>query len=194
MLYAALGASDTLGEGADDPLNEGWVTVLHGKLSASARLVSLGVPGATAAQALVEQVPRAEQLRPDLITVWLAVNDLRCGVPLKEYRRQLDGILGRLRTIPAEIFVGNLPDLTAVPDFQDLDRQALRNEIGRWNAAIAEVAARHGAHVVDLMAASQEIGEDLGMLVAEDGFHPSTLGHLVLAEIFHHHIDRGRHQ
>lgn len=192
MIYAALGASDALGVGADDPSTEGWVTLLHGKLPPSTELVSLGVSGSTAAQALVQQVPQAEQLRPDLITVWLAVNDLRYDVPLEEYRGHLGDILGRLGTIPADTFVGNLPDLTALPEFQGLSRPALRREIEAWNSAIAAVVTRHGAHLVDLMEASEEIGEDLGILVADDGFHPSTPGHIALAEIFYHHINAGR--
>jgi lysophospholipase L1-like esterase len=31
--------------------------------------------------------------------------------------------------------------------------------------------------------------EEMSVLISEDRFHPSTLGHIALAEIFLHHIE-----
>ncbi len=52
-LYVALGASETAGIGADQPLREGWPRVLfRTALPPSSSFVNMGIPGATVAQAI----------------------------------------------------------------------------------------------------------------------------------------------
>ena len=57
------------------------------------RLVNLGIPGIDVHEALELEVPVALDAHPDLITVWLAVNDLVDKVPLASYRDDLDTLL-----------------------------------------------------------------------------------------------------
>jgi lysophospholipase L1-like esterase len=180
--YAALGASDVVGVGADDPVHDAWVALISRRLPPGARFLRLGVGGALARHALTRQLPRAEAARPQLATVWVGVNDFNARVALETYARQLRRILARLVRTGARVFVGNLPDLTTVPAFAGLPPDALLAALGAWNQAIADVAHATGAQLVDLMVASP--GAEAGALVAADGFHPSTLGHRVLAELF----------
>lgn len=189
VVYAALGASDTLGVGADDPDTEGWVDVFHRRLPPGSVLHRFAASGATAAEALADLVPGVEESRPDLITVWLAVNDLRYRVGLDEYLRTLDEILRRTRATGAQVLVGNLPDLVGMSEFDEYEPHELRALAGEWNGGIGRLASRYDAILVDLMSASEEIGDAREMLVAEDRFHPSTLGHLALAEIFFHYLE-----
>ena len=186
LTYVALGASDAVGAGAADPEREGWVAALHGTMPAGTRLVNLGVSGSTLERALEEQLPRAIDAKPDVVTVWLAVNDLRSGVPLDDYRRDLDRLLTELRRVTTgPVAVGNIPDLTRLPGFgsRGAPSPGLGGEIELWNEAIGEVAAERGAIVVDLFAASDEMAGHPEYL-APDGTHPSTAGHRRLAEIF----------
>jgi lysophospholipase L1-like esterase len=182
LTYAAIGASDVIGVGADDPLQDAWVALLSRKLPAGTRFLRLGMPGAFARQALARQVPTAVAARPQLATVWLGVNDFNARVALDTYARHLRRILARLVGAGARVFVGNLPDLTMVPAFAGQPREALLAGVGTWNRTIAEIADGTGARLVDLMAVSA--GVDHGWLVAADGFHPSTEGHRVLSEVF----------
>ena len=178
-----------MGEGADYPEIEGWVAVLHAKLPKGTPLHRLGVSGSTAEEAVYEQVPRAEAARPDLVTIWLVVNDFRNEVPLGDYRLHLDEIVSRMTSTGATVLVGNMPELTSMPEFSDTHPDELRRATAEWNSVIKEVVTLRGAVLVDLLAASEEMGGDTSMLLSEDGFHPSTLGHLVLAEIFHHYYE-----
>jgi lysophospholipase L1-like esterase len=178
-----------VGEGADYPENEGWVAVLHAKLPKGTTLHRLGVSGSTAEAAIYEQVSRAEALEPSLVTIWLVVNDFRVKVPLSDYRLHLDEIVSRMTATGATVLVGNMPELTSMPEFSDTHPDELRRATAEWNSAIKEVVTLRGAVLVDLLAASEEMEGDTSMLLSEDGFHPSTLGHLVLAEIFHHYYE-----
>src|SRR3977135_199274 len=63
----------------------GWVPRLGARLGPEARVVNLGVSGSTLAQALDEQLGPALDAQPDIVTVWLAVNDLNARVSLDRY-------------------------------------------------------------------------------------------------------------
>lgn len=192
-VYAALGASDTLGTGADDPETEGWVRVFHGRLPEGTVLHRLGAAGATAAEVRSELLPHLERAgKPDVVTVWLAVNDFRHRVPLDEYLGHLDEILGRAAATGAEVYVGNLPDLIGMQDFSDFHPDELSEEVRRWNEGIAKLAEEHGTVLVDIMQASEGLGDERSYLLAEDMFHPSSLGHLALAEVFFHYFETSR--
>jgi lysophospholipase L1-like esterase len=59
-------------------------------------------------------------------------------------------------------------------------------KVDAYNQAIARIAEREGAVLVDLHGASlkaREEGRDAA-LVSADGFHPSTAGHAAVAETF----------
>jgi lysophospholipase L1-like esterase len=190
VVYAALGASDTVGVGARDPEREGWPAQLYGRLPPGSTLVRLGVSGTTAREALIQQLEGAERAHADLATVWLAVNDFNEGVPLPQYAADLEGILRGLRASGARVFVGNVPDLTNLPAFSEIPPSLVRQEVAAWNRAIARAARHSGAVVVDLLGPSERLEESSPLLVADDGFHPSTRGHTALAEIFWRAIER----
>jgi lysophospholipase L1-like esterase len=184
LTYVAIGASDAFGIGTDDPDRENWPTVAASSLGVPVHLVNLGIPEATAAQAEQAELPVALDQHPDIVTVWLAVNDLADGVPLTTYDQQLRALLHALRQgTRARIFVGNVPDLTLLPHFAGYDPTALTAEIQQWNAAIAADCAAEGAYLVDLYSGWSQLAQH-PEYIAPDGFHPSTIGALVLGQIF----------
>ena len=181
--YVALGASDAVGVGAANPEREGWVPQLAASFGPGTRVVNLGVNGSTLAQAIQEQLGPALDAQPDVVTVWLAVNDFTARVPLEQYTADLDYLLTRLEGTGARVLVGNVPDLSPISERVGMEPARVRAEIGRWNAAIAGVAGRHGAQVVDLSAHWRELADHPEYLSA-DGFHPSAAGYTRLAQIF----------
>jgi lysophospholipase L1-like esterase len=181
LTYVAIGASDTVGVGAGSPESESWPAVLWRQLPPGSSLVNLGVSGSLLHEALDQQVPVAVDMNPDLVTVWLSVNDYTGRVRLEQYESDLDALLGRLRAqTGAVILVGNLPDLSVLPIAARLD---LRN-VDRWNATIADVTARHQATLVDLHDTWREVSQHPDY-ISSDGFHPSTSGYRRLADIFY---------
>jgi lysophospholipase L1-like esterase len=183
LTYVAIGASDAVGVGASNPETDGWVPRFAARLGSNVRVVNLGVSGSMLSQALDEQLGPALDAQPDVVTVWLAVNDLNGRVPLDQYAADLDSLLGQLEQTQARVLVGNVPDLAALAAYRGIDPEPLRAEVNAWNAMIGETAARHGATLVDLHAHWQEIAQHPEYLSA-DGFHPSTEGYQALADAF----------
>src|SRR5579864_5809258 len=183
LTYVALGASDAVGVGAANPETDGWVPRLGARLGPNTRVVNLGVSGSTLAQALQEQLGPALDAEPDIVTVWLAVNDFNAQVPLESYAADLDTLLGQLETTHAQVLVGNVPDLGALAAYRGIDPTPLRDEVDNWNAVIADTTERHGATLVDLHSHWQDIAEHPEYL-SSDGFHPSSDGYQALADVF----------
>jgi len=189
--YVAVGASDAVGVGARVPETDGWVPRFGARLGRDVRVVNLGVSGSTLAQALQEQLGPAVDAQPDIVTVWLAVNDLNGRVPLDTYAADLDQLLGRLATTRARVLVGNLPDLARLASTAGRDPGPLNEEVNRWNTTIAAAAQRYGATLVDLHARWQEVADHPEYL-SQDGFHPSSEGYARLADVFAEALDGTR--
>lgn len=186
-VYLALGASDSVGVGAANPARDGWVPQLQQRLPPGTRLVNLGVSGAKIADAVQQQLPVAAEQHPDLVTIWLAVNDFNARVPLDRYERDLDRLLTAVQaTQPRRVLIGNIPALEQVPVYSvaDMSRPQLQAEVARWNEVIARQAARHGATLVDLHSSWTELASH-PEYVSGDGFHPSTAGYQRLADVFY---------
>jgi len=190
LTYVAIGASDAVGVGARDPETEGWVPRFGTRLGPNVRVINLGVSGSTLGQALDEQVGPALDARPDVVTVWLAVNDLNARVPLERYAAELDTLLTQLDGTHARVLVGNVPDLGRLAAYRGIDPTPLQAEVDRWNEVISGTTARHGATLVDLYARWQEVAGHPEYLSA-DGFHPSSEGYQALAEVFGEAVGAG---
>jgi lysophospholipase L1-like esterase len=193
-VYVAVGASETTGVGSDQPLRDGWPRILHrSALPAGAVFVNMGIPGATVAQALAEEVNDTLAARPSLVTVWLNVNDINRGVSPAEYERQLETLVRTLRRNGStRVLVANTPPLDHLPAYQagrvlaGVPSQALEDVIAAYNQAIARVVERQGALLVDLHAAgmaARAAGTE-AQLIAQDGFHPNNAGHAAIAAVF----------
>jgi lysophospholipase L1-like esterase len=183
VTYVAIGASDAVGIGAANPESDGWVPRFGAQLGPNVRVVNLGVSGSTLSQALQEQLGPALDAQPDVVTVWLAVNDLNAGVPLEQYAADLDTLLGQLDSTHARVLVGNVPDLASLAGYRGLDPNQVRAVVDGWNGVIADSALRHGDTLVDLHAHWQELAAHAEYL-SSDGFHPSSAGYQALADVF----------
>lgn len=183
--YVAIGASDTVGVGALDPIRGSWPARIAALLPAGSTYTNLGVSGSLTAQAANEQLPRAILERPTIVSIWLAVNDMNAGVSPADHAAALARIVdGLASSTDARVFVGNVPDLRAVPVYADTDPELLAALVNAYNDGVARVARRHGDRVVlvDLHTGSAELMTDV--TVATDGFHPSDAGYILIADRF----------
>ena len=204
IVYAAIGASETYGTGADDRNRQAWPQVFFNEaLPESAVFYNFGIPGATTAQALKDELPPALGIHPNLVTVWLNVNDLVQGVSPTSYGAQLQQLIhGLRRASSTRVLVANVPDLRQLPAFKACAPNApdagpacpipstlvpsadqMRALITAYNAVIAEVVKHEGATLVDLYSRDSVLAQHPDWISA-DGFHPSPAGYAVIAQAF----------
>jgi acyl-CoA thioesterase I len=204
VVYAAIGASETYGIGANDRYRQAWPQIFFNDvLPSSAVLYNFGIPGATTAQALHDEVPAAVAVHPSVVTVWLNVNDLIRGVSASDYEAQLRQLLHSLRRAgQTQVLVANTPDLGQLPAYRAClptaptggpaclipdglvpTPQVIAAAIDAYNAAISTAAKAEGATLVDLHLNGAEISQHPEWLSA-DGFHPSEQGYAVIAKLF----------
>lgn len=187
LTYVALGASDAVGVGSNQPGSQGYVPLLADHLPKGSHIINLGISGIHLREALSQELPIALTTSPKLITIWLVANDFVAGVPYDSYIQDLDTLLKQLRAnTQARIVMGNLPDLTRLPAFanQSADQKAhMLAAIQRWNAGIASIATRYHIAIVDLFKQYKQLTQH-PEYISIDGFHPSPLGYVQLANYF----------
>jgi len=181
VLYVALGDSTVHGAGATSPANH-YVSRLGQRLRSvypAARLVNLGVNGATAADVVSSQLPRLVALRPDLVTLSVGPNDITRERTAQQYERDIATILGTLSDRTRAVVVVNLiPDLTVTPRFRGHAKEAAVGQmVLRFNEVLVRQAGAHHAEVVDLYAPSRREVPRHPELISADGYHPSDYGY-----------------
>lgn len=186
MHYAALGDSTVFGVGASSP-DQNYVSLLHAWLRAdypAARMTNLGVSGATSADVIEGQLPRALALRPDLVTLSIGPNDITQGRDVGEFERNVDAIFRAItRDTDAVVVVSLLPDMSLAPIFSPEEKAAVGRLAASFNDVLERAARAYDVEVVDVYRASQDEIPNRDDLVSEDGYHPSDQGYARWAEL-----------
>jgi len=151
--YVALGDSFTEGldDWRDDGSPRGWADRLAERLAADVpdfRYANLAVRGKLLDQVVAEQVPVAEQLRPDLITFAAGGNDIirpRCCPD--SVAERFDVALARLVATGADVVVFAGFDTRRTPVLS-----RIRGRIATFNELLRGIADARGCRVVDLWA------------------------------------------
>ncbi|CAF3362562.1 unnamed protein product [Rotaria sp. Silwood2] len=192
LKYIALSASDAVGVGTSQPSENGWVPKFASLINAQETL-NLGRSGSTLSDAMHEQLPKVLDQKPNIITIWLAVNDFNQQIfnpsILKNYHLDLNKMLSKLRTKfdkNTRILVGNIPDLAQVNIYKSfgIPKQYLSMQIKQWNDVISDTVQKHQCELVDLFVYWKELAVH-PEYISFDGFHPSADGYTRLAEIFY---------
>jgi lysophospholipase L1-like esterase len=172
--YVALGDSYTVGTSVAEA--ERWPNQLVDRIGELELVGNPAVNGFTSADLIAEELPRLDQLDPDLVSVLIGVNDVVQGIPDSRYTANVALILDDLlRRLPAErIVCVATPDYTRTPRGGDYGDPAEQSDgIVRVNAILREACEQRGiAFVPDIFEISQEATADPS-LVASDGLHPS---------------------
>lgn len=176
-----------MGIGASNPTKQGYVPLIADRLPAGSRTINLGIAGILLHQALTSALPTAISTSPNLVTIWLVVNDFVKGVPYDSYMDDLNMLFEPLHTrTHARLITANIPDLTLLPAFAHLtttQKMAIRQQIQRWNAGIAALASKYDITLVDLYSHNSQLTAH-PEYVSADGFHPSAAGYAQLANYF----------
>jgi len=123
-----------------------WLPLFFAQSPAGSSLFDLADRDATAATAIVDQVPRALELDPSVVTVWLVDGDVDSRTPLASYERDLGTVVQTLVDGGQEVLV------TGGWQVRDDERAAAYREVAE------QVATKAGVSYVDL--ADLEAGND----------------------------------
>ena len=180
--FAAIGDSFTAGR--ESVIGERWPD----RLAAGLREVNpglvyenLAVDGADSAEVL-EQLPAAIALRPNLVTAICGANDVLLTVrpDVEGYERRFSQILGELRVaLPeAAIVTGTAPESWHFMELRPRTAKRIQEATEALNDATRRIAAEH--EVLCLPVAGHPALEDPANYAA-DGLHASQRGHELIA-------------
>jgi lysophospholipase L1-like esterase len=173
--YVAMGDSFTAGV---VPGQSRWPDEIARALGPHVRYENLASVGATSEKVESEQLARAIELEPDLITLVCGANDvLESTRPdPREYADRLGRMFRRLRREApgAEILSATYPDISRFLDLRPRSRARVENGMRLFNDAARSVAETHG---VVLLEGFDHPAADERSTFGADGFHPSEEGH-----------------
>ncbi|MGW6936153.1 SGNH/GDSL hydrolase family protein [Lentzea sp. NPDC054927] len=176
--FVALGDSCT--EGLDDLLPDGryrgWADRVASVLDAPGfRYANLGVRGRRLDQMLVEQVPSAAALRPDLVAIFGGGNDVMSGASVGQIARRVDALVSAVTSFAPTVAVFTLSDVSQRMPFG----WRMRPRIEALNDAVRVAAVRYGAILVDVWDDNTCVQDS--RYFGPDRLHLSSLGHRRLA-------------
>jgi lysophospholipase L1-like esterase len=200
--FVALGDSITLGVG--DPVREvdpagrpgprawrGWAALLAAGLPDS-RLHNLAGNGACVADVQRGQLPRALELRPDIASVVVGVNDtLRPNFDPEGIATAAAHTVGALRAADAEVLTMRLPDPGRMLGVPGVLGRPLARRAREINLAMDAVADRFGTIHFDAAGDAQVYDPRMW---AVDRLHPSERGHRLIAHRFHAMLEAAGHR
>src|SRR6266700_4828753 len=182
--FAALGDSITVGMGDPVPGGgwRGWAALLAGSLP-QPEVHNLATLGALAADVERVQLPAATAMRPDVASVVVGVNDtLRGDFDPERTGASVGRTVAALRASGAEVLTMRLPDPGQMFGLPGALARPLARRMRAVNAAVDEVARRHGTLHLDAArdAATYERRDWSG-----DRLHQNERGHRLIACRFH---------
>jgi len=184
--FVALGDSFTEGVGDYDAAGRprGWADRFAEEIArrqGGLRYANLAVRGRLTAEVAATQLRPAIELRPDLASVVVGMNDLiRPTINMARVAGLLGHLVGSLAATGAVVLTATLPDPGAVVPLPGVIRRRFAARIGRFNDHVRTVADEHGAHCVDL--AAHAVGDHSGW--SQDRLHPGPYGHQMVADEF----------
>jgi acyl-CoA thioesterase I len=178
LVYVALGDSTGYGVGAREG---GYVKRLFDRINErrpTSTLLNLCVSGATTDDLVREQLDRAVQLNPDLVTVGIGINDVGHGLTLEQFSKNFETILSTLKEkTHAQIVVTNIPDVSSAPRIPDSMRSVYQQKIDQFCTRLIEIAERHGVTIFDIYTITKDELPSHPEYFSNDGFHPSDEGY-----------------
>jgi lysophospholipase L1-like esterase len=184
----ALGDSYTIGTGLMDESQNFpsiLVTRLREERGIDVALVNLGVNGYTTADVIREELAKAREVRPGLVTILIGANDVVQGSSDLAYRTQLATLYDALDFLglpPGYVLAVSIPDFSALPGAARFGTpRDLRARIDAFNAIARSEAAARGFAYADITPITRQHKHGRSWL-AVDGLHPGPAQHRAIAD------------
>ncbi len=188
ITYLALGDSYTIGTGASDE-SRNFPSLLARRLESESgldvRVVNPAVNGFTTIDLIEKEVGLIAELKPDLVSVLIGVNDLVRGRGVAQYLESLIEIYDAItaRGLPAgRVAAVSIPDWSVVPAARHYgDPAHIHRVTDAFNAAAREEADKRAFTWIDVSAVSRKGLGSKGWISADD-LHPGDAQYAAWAE------------
>ena len=120
-----------------------------------------------------KQLHNAAGAKPDVIVVYLGINDFRHGITASAFKTAYDQMIsGMKETYPeADVYLCTLVYTSNVSN-----PSVRPKNVEKFNDVISELAAKHGASVVDLYNGTGITWKNMKEHMADGSLHPGYLG------------------
>ena len=187
--YLALGDSYTIGTGASNP-SRNFPSLLAARLtSETGRRVELSNPavnGFTTLDLIDKELHYVKELKPDLVTILIGVNDLVSNRSADEYRSCLMTIYDEVATLElplGQVVALSIPNWSVVPAALEYGQPALiRATTNAFNAVAREESGSRGFLWLDITNVSTA-GHGSPGWIASDNLHPGDAQYAAWADV-----------
>jgi len=181
ITYVILGDSTAAGVGADYQQGIAIQTTAELSKTHKVTMTNLGVSGARIHDVLVEQLPRAESLHPDLVLLAVAPNDVTHLTRISSMKRDLLAIVHRLRAANRDvvIVVTGSADMSTPPRIPRLLRGIAGARSRAVNRMFVSVANDEHLTFAPIAAKTGPLFKKDPSLFGPDRFHPNERGYAV---------------
>jgi lysophospholipase L1-like esterase len=172
--FVAIGDSFTEGLNDPDPSGgfRGWADRVAGALAARQpgfRYANLAIRGKRLGEVVAEQVPRAVELAPDLVSLAAGGNDILSGADVDALAALFEPAVGNLQAAGCRVLIFTGFDPRMFPVIR-----LLRGRIAAYNMHLRGIADEYGCDLVDLW--SMRALSDVRAW-SPDRLHLTTEGH-----------------
>jgi lysophospholipase L1-like esterase len=185
--FVALG--DSLTEGVGDPLLNGslrgWAARLAvglAQLNEDLVYVNLARRSLRTKDVIDYQLPRALELKPDLSSALVGMNDLtRPDFDSDTFHDELAFVVEELARSGATVLLGTFPDISRFLPAPERVRKSLHCRLERASEVVRSVASHDACILVDAWNMPETRARNI---VSIDCMHPNSRGHALLAHAF----------
>lgn len=147
---------------------------------------NLSSDGYTTQDLIDFELDKLTEMKPDVVTLLIGMNDFLKGVEKEKYKENLERIISvtkRNISNSNNIIIITIPDFTETPQGKLLgEPQNIRDGIQEYNDILKEVAKSNNIDLVDVFELSTQLNKDVN-LISRDGLHPSYEAQLKWTEM-----------
>jgi len=190
LTYLALGDSLTYGEGVDQ-IDQTYPFLLSKFLSkkSEVELINLGIPGARTDEVIKLELPKLNDLKPNLITLLIGINDAQSTGTETTFKKNFQTVLDQITADPRKkVIVINIPALTSNKNMLPPYKYLVDLRISRFNSIIVNLVKEkqkdnNNLFLINLYEQTKQKFIDNPSLYSADYFHPSAKGYKLWSEI-----------
>jgi lysophospholipase L1-like esterase len=187
LSYSALGDSLTAGVGVDD-YKQSYPYLTAEKLAVKNNIIlkDKSAPGFKTEDLKNILVPLVVLDKPDIVTLFIGINDIRSNVSEENFKGNYEQILESLsKNTSAKIYVINIPFLGSSNSILPPYNYYFDFKTKEFNKIIKDLAIKNNVQYIDLYSPTLKEFRKSDSYYSADLFHPSSKGYSFWADIIY---------